>query len=89
MPRSRPPQQTERRAGEADLAKFSPWGPHHHDSPALAERIRRRGCAVVRGAKDCRRAVLGPEAPPPPRDTRPPWDQQSEIEMTPHKAGPG
>jgi uncharacterized membrane protein YhaH (DUF805 family) len=24
----------------------------------------------------------------PPRDTRPPWDQQSEIEMTPHKAGP-
>lgn len=24
--------------GEADLAKFSPWGPHHHDSPALAER---------------------------------------------------
>jgi uncharacterized membrane protein YhaH (DUF805 family) len=25
---------------------------------------------------------------PPPRDTRPPWDQQSDIEMTPHKAGP-
>jgi uncharacterized membrane protein YhaH (DUF805 family) len=29
-----------------------------------------------------------PLTPPPPRDTRPPWDQQSEIEMTPHKAGP-
>ena len=24
----------------------------------------------------------------PPHDTRPPWDQQSEIEMVPHKAGP-
>jgi hypothetical protein len=24
--------------GEADLAKFSPWGPHLHDSPALAGR---------------------------------------------------
>lgn len=23
---------------EADLAKFSPWGPHRHDSPALADR---------------------------------------------------
>jgi hypothetical protein len=29
-----------------------------------------------------------PLTPPPPRDTRPPWDQQSEIEMVPHKAGP-
>ena len=25
---------------------------------------------------------------PPRSDTRPPWDQQSEIEMVPHKAGP-
>ena len=25
---------------------------------------------------------------PPPGDTRPPWDQQSEMEMVPHKAGP-
>jgi hypothetical protein len=29
-----------------------------------------------------------PLTPPPPRDTRPPWDQQSEIKMVPHKAGP-
>ena len=30
---------------------------------------------------------FGPD-PLAPIDTRPPWDQQSEIEMTPHKAGP-
>ena len=30
---------------------------------------------------------FGPD-PLAPIDTRPPWDQQSEIEMVPHKAGP-
>ena len=30
---------------------------------------------------------FGPD-PLAPHDTRPGWDQQSEIEMTPHKAGP-
>ena len=32
---------------------------------------------------------FGPNPLAPPRhDTRPRWDQQSEIEMVPHKAGP-
>ena len=40
----------------------------------------------------CLKGTRGPNrfGPDPlvPRDTRPHWDQQSEIEMTPHKAGP-
>ena len=40
----------------------------------------------------CRKGTTGPNRfggdPLAPIDTRPPWDQQSEIEMVPHKAGP-
>ena len=31
---------------------------------------------------------LAPAAPIAPTETRPPWDQQSEIEFVPHRAGP-
>ena len=39
----------------------------------------------LRGTKGPNRFGADPLAP---IDTRPPWDQQSEIEMVPHKAGP-
>ena len=39
----------------------------------------------LRGSRNTNR--FGPD-PLAPRDTRPPWEQQSEIEMVPHKAGP-
>ena len=42
----------------------------------------------LRGSRKTNRFGADPLTPPPPRDTRPPWDQQSEIEMVPHKAGP-
>jgi uncharacterized membrane protein YhaH (DUF805 family) len=42
----------------------------------------------LKGSRKTNRFGADPLAPPPPRDTRPPWDQQSEIEMVPHKAGP-
>jgi uncharacterized membrane protein YhaH (DUF805 family) len=42
----------------------------------------------LNGSRKTNRFGADPLAPPPPRDTRPPWDQQSEIEMVPHKAGP-
>lgn len=42
----------------------------------------------LKGSHKTNRFGADPLAPPPPRDTRPPWDQQREIEMKPHKAGP-
>ena len=42
----------------------------------------------LKGSRKTNRFGADPLAPKPPHDTRPPWDQQSEIEMTPHKAGP-
>jgi hypothetical protein len=42
----------------------------------------------LRGSRKTNRFGADPLAPKPPRNTRPPWDQQSEIEMVPHKAGP-
>jgi uncharacterized membrane protein YhaH (DUF805 family) len=42
----------------------------------------------LKGSRKTNRFGADPLAPKPPRDTRPPWDQQSEIEMVPHKAGP-
>ena len=42
----------------------------------------------LNGSRKTNRFGADPLAPPPPRDTRPPWDQHSEIEMVPHKAGP-
>ena len=42
----------------------------------------------LKGSRKTNRFGADPLAPPPPHDTRPPWDQQSEIEMVPHKAGP-
>ena len=42
----------------------------------------------LRGSRETNRFGADPLAPPPPIDTRPAWDQQSEIEMAPHKAGP-
>ncbi|MCK1517577.1 DUF805 domain-containing protein [Bradyrhizobium sp. 190] len=42
----------------------------------------------LRGSRKTNRFGTDPLAPKAPRDTRPPWDQQSEIEMVPHKAGP-
>jgi uncharacterized membrane protein YhaH (DUF805 family) len=42
----------------------------------------------LKGSRKTNRFGADPLTPPPPRDTRPPWDQQSEIEMVPHKAGP-
>ena len=43
---------------------------------------------LLKGSPGTNQFGADPLAPPPPRDTRPPWDQQSEIEMVPHKAGP-
>jgi uncharacterized membrane protein YhaH (DUF805 family) len=43
---------------------------------------------LLNGSPRTNRFGADPLAPPPTRDTRPPWDQQSEIEMVPHKAGP-
>lgn len=42
----------------------------------------------LKGSRKTNRFGADPLTPKPPLDTRPPWDQQSEIEMTPHKAGP-
>jgi uncharacterized membrane protein YhaH (DUF805 family) len=42
----------------------------------------------LNGSRKTNRFGADPLTPPPSRDTRPPWDQQSEIEMVPHKAGP-
>ena len=42
----------------------------------------------LKGSRKTNRFGADPLTQPPPRDTRPPWDQQSEIEMVPHKAGP-
>ena len=42
----------------------------------------------LKGSRKTNRFGADPLTPPPPRDTRPPWDQQREIEMVPHKAGP-
>jgi uncharacterized membrane protein YhaH (DUF805 family) len=39
----------------------------------------------LRGSRGTNRFGADPLAP---IDTRPPWDQQSEVEMVPHKAGP-
>ena len=41
----------------------------------------------LKGSRKTNRFGADPLAPVP-RDTRPRWDQQSEIEMVPHKAGP-
>jgi uncharacterized membrane protein YhaH (DUF805 family) len=42
----------------------------------------------LKGSRKTNRFGADPLTPPPPRDTRPRWDQQREIEMVPHKAGP-
>jgi uncharacterized membrane protein YhaH (DUF805 family) len=42
----------------------------------------------LNGSPKTNRFGADPLAPPLPHDTRPPWDQQSEIEMTPYKASP-
>jgi uncharacterized membrane protein YhaH (DUF805 family) len=42
----------------------------------------------LKGSRKTNRFGADPLAPKPQPDTRPPWDQQSEIEMVPHKAGP-
>jgi uncharacterized membrane protein YhaH (DUF805 family) len=42
----------------------------------------------IKGSRKTNRFGPDPLASPPRPDTRPPWDQQSEIEMVPHKAGP-
>ena len=42
----------------------------------------------LKGSRNTNRFGPDPLAPQPRRDTRPPWDQQSEIEMVPHQAGP-
>ena len=42
----------------------------------------------LKGSRKTNRFGADPLTPPPPHDTRPHWDQQSEIEMVPHKAGP-
>ena len=42
----------------------------------------------LKGSRKTNRFGADPLTPKPPLDTRPPWDQQSEIEMVPHKAGP-
>jgi uncharacterized membrane protein YhaH (DUF805 family) len=41
----------------------------------------------LKGSRRTNRFGANPLAPPP-RDIRSRWDQQSEIEMVPHKAGP-
>ena len=42
----------------------------------------------LKGSRKTNRFGADPLTPKPKPDTRPPWDQQSEIEMVPHKAGP-
>jgi hypothetical protein len=42
----------------------------------------------LRGSRKTNRFGADPLTPEPPLDTRPPWDQQSEIEAVPHKASP-
>ncbi len=42
----------------------------------------------LKGSRRTNRFGANPLAPRPARDTRPRWDQQSEIELMPHKAGP-
>jgi len=42
----------------------------------------------LRGTNGPNRFGSDPLAPADPIDTRPPWDQQSELEFVPHKAGP-
>jgi uncharacterized membrane protein YhaH (DUF805 family) len=42
----------------------------------------------LRGSRKTNRFGADPLAPQPRPDTRPPWDQQSEIEMVPHTASP-
>ncbi|WFU16470.1 DUF805 domain-containing protein [Bradyrhizobium sp. CB3481] len=42
----------------------------------------------LKGSRNTNRFGPDPLAPKARPDTRPPWDQQSEIEMVPHKAGP-
>ena len=73
------------------LDKLSDW----LDSPALELLVSSLGlglsvwCFVelfsLRGTKEPNR--FGPD-PLAPRDTRPSWDQQSELEFVPHSAGP-
>jgi len=40
----------------------------------------------LKGSRKANRFGADPLTPKPKPDTRPPWDQQSEIEMVPHKA---
>ena len=42
----------------------------------------------LKGSHKTNRFGADPLTPEPPLDTRPPWDQQSEIETVPHKASP-
>ncbi|MEH2564109.1 DUF805 domain-containing protein [Bradyrhizobium sp. AZCC 2289] len=42
----------------------------------------------LRGSNKANRFGPDPLAPRAPRDTRPHWDQQSELEFVPHSAGP-
>ena len=42
----------------------------------------------LKGSRKTNRFGPDPLAPKPRPDTRPPWDQQSEIEMVPHTASP-
>jgi uncharacterized membrane protein YhaH (DUF805 family) len=42
----------------------------------------------LKGSRKTNRFGADPLAPPPPREKRPRWEQQSEIEMVPHTAGP-
>ena len=42
----------------------------------------------LEGSHKANRFGADPLTPEPPLDTRPPWDQQSEIETVPHKASP-
>ena len=42
----------------------------------------------LKGSRKTNRFGADPLAPKPRPDTRPPWDQQSEIEMVPHTASP-
>jgi uncharacterized membrane protein YhaH (DUF805 family) len=42
----------------------------------------------LRGTNGPNRFGSAPSAPADPIDTRPPWDQQSELEFVPHQAGP-
>ena len=50
---------------------------------------RTRSCLYcLKGSRKTNRFGGNPLTPQPPRDTRPRWDQQSEIEFAPHRAGP-